>query len=402
MQRVYLDHNATTPMREEAREVLLELTAKLLGNPSSLHAGGRAARAYIAEARERVAQALGVAEDEVTFTSGATEANNLALFGSMEAIDPSPDPNGDRPGLLTIGTEHSSVFEPACALERRGYARHVAAVDRAGLPVLEDVQRLLETERVDVVSISAANGENGAVPDLAGLVRVVSDHGRKHIMFHTDAVQALGRVPLSLDGIDLASFSAHKLGGPPGVGVLWRRAGTPLVPRLFGGAQESELRPGTENAPAIYAAAVAIELAENERVRYAERTDEHTRFLWSELQLALPTARLIGPAFPSTPNDPLAGRRLPNTLCVSIPETDGRVLVTRLDLAGLEASAGSACASGSAEPSHVLQAMGYDDDDARSGLRLSLGRNTSREDCKRASSIMKKVFAPTDASRVTS
>ncbi len=395
MKRVYLDHNATTPMRDEAHAALVELTTKLRGNPSSLHAGGRAARAHVDDARARVATTLGVGEDEVTFTSGATEANNLALFGTLEAL-------GAGAGLLTIGTEHSSVIEPAKVLSTRGFQVHVAAVDGTGLPALEDFERLLRTERIDVVSIAAANGENGAVPDLDSLVRIVDEVGRKPPIFHTDAAQALGRVPLGLERLDLASLSAHKLGGPPGVGVLWRRSGTPLVPRAYGGAQESELRPGTENVPAIYAASLAIEFAQNERARYAERSEEHTRFLWGELQLALPAARLIGPAFRAlgdTGRD--RHRRLPNTLCFSIPETDGRVLVTRLDLAGLEASAGSACASGSAEPSHVLQAMGFDDDDARSGLRLSLGRNTSREDCKHALSILKKLFSPTNASRVT-
>ena len=400
MDRVYLDHNATTPMREEAHEALVELTGKLLGNPSSMHAAGRASRAYIDEARERVASVLAVPESEVTFTSGATEANNLALFGALEAVDPAPRFGEQPPGLLTIGTEHASVIEPARALERRGYALHLAAVDRVGLPVIEDFERRLSYERIDVVSVSAANGENGAVPDLETLVRLVSDRAQNHIIFHTDAVQALGRVDLSLAGIDLATFSAHKLGGPPGVGVLWRRTGTPLAPRLFGGAQENELRPGTENAPSIHAAAIAIELAANERVGYAERTRELTRFLWEELRLAVPSARLVGPAFADSPEGSLAHRRLPNTLCVSIARTEGRVLVTRLALAGLEASAGSACASGSAEPSHVLLAMGYDEDDARAGLRLSLGRNTTRDDCKRASSILEKVFAGTNASRV--
>jgi len=401
MDRVYLDHNATTPMRAEAYEALVELTRKLLGNPSSMHASGRVARACVDEARERVAGVLGVPESEVTFTSGATEANNLALFGAMEAVDPRSRRGEGAPGLLTIGTEHASVLEPARALERGGCGLHLAAVDRTGLPITEDFEQKLSSERVDVVSISAANGENAAVPDLEALVRRANDRARNHIIFHTDAVQALGRVELSLEGLDLATFSAHKLGGPPGVGVLWRRTGTPLAPRLFGGAQENELRPGTENAPSIHAAAIAIELAAKERVGYAARTRELTRFLWEELRLVVPSARLIGPSFTNDVEAPNTNGRLPNTLCVSIPRAEGRILVTSLDLAGLEASAGSACASGSVEPSHVLLAMGYDEDDARSGLRLSLGRNTTRDDCKRASRILEKVFAATNASRVT-
>lgn len=388
MKRAYLDHNATTPMRRAAREAFVELTGKLAGHPSSLHAAGRASRALIDEARARVAETLGTAEDEIVFTSGATEANNLALFGALEA-------RGPGAGLVTLGTEHSSVLEPARALAQRGFSVHHCAVDRAGLPLPEDFERLLREERVDLISVSAANGENGAVPELAALLEQVSNMDGKRPLFHTDAAQALGRVPLDLACIDLASFSAHKLGGPTGVGVLWRRSKTPLVPRTYGGGQEAALRPGTENAAAIYAASIAIDLAEDDRKRYAAATGGHTRHLWEGIQATLPGVRLVGPPLDSR-------RRLPNTLCFSVPETDGRVLVTRLDLAGLEASAGSACASGSAEPSHVLQAMGYDDDTARSGLRLSLGRNTTREDCKRALSILKKLFASTNASRVTS
>ena len=399
MKRVYLDHNATTPLRPEARAAFEEALEDGLANPSSLHASGRRARALVDEARERVARTLGVADDEVVFTSGATEANNLALLGALEAA-------GEGAGLLTTGTEHASVLEPARAARERGFGLQLCDVDRFGFPDLEDLERRLRSERVDVVSIALANGENGAVPAFEGLHSTLDELGEKRPIFHTDGAQALGRVCVDLSRFDLASFSAHKLGGPAGVGVLWRRAGTPLRARTFGGGQEQELRPGTENVAAIHAASIAIELAGSERAMYAERTEARTRALWTGLQRALPEARLVGPPFDvvdEASREALRkGGRLPNTLCFSIPKTDGRVLVTRLDLAGLEASAGSACASGSAEPSHVLQAMGYGDDDARSALRLSLGWNTTRADCEHATDVLEKLFAPTDASRATS
>jgi cysteine desulfurase len=207
-----------------------------------------------------------------------------------------------------------------------------------------------------------------------------------------DAVQALGRVPVRLAewGADLASFSSHKVGGPAGVGILWKRNSVPLRPRTFGGGQELDLRPGTEDVPGIAAAAVAIELAVREQAAVAGRCAELTRWLWTELARALPGLRLLGPPIDSA-------RRLPNTLCLLVPGTDGKVLVTRLDLEGLEVSAGSACASGSLEPSHVLLALGLSSDEARSGLRLSLGRNTSAEECKRALAVFHKLFAPSRA-----
>jgi len=212
-------------------------------------------------------------------------------------------------------------------------------------------------------------------------------------LVHTDAVQALGRIPVPLGagGADLASFSAHKVGGPPGVGILYRRRGVPLAPILFGGDHEGGLRPGTENAAGIACAALAVELAAREREEHASRMAALSRGLWEELASRLPEARLIGP-----PLD--APDRLPNTLCVALGGAQGKVLVTRLDLEGLEVSAGSACASGALEPSHVLSALGLDEEAARAGLRLSLGWSTTRADCKRAVDILVKVARSSRAS----
>lgn len=375
MQRVHLDHNSTTPLRPEARARWLEVADLGLGNPSSLHEAGRRARAIVDEARARVAAALGAHEEEIFFTSGATEANNWALFGCLEAC-------GTGAGLATDPAEHASVLGPARALAALGHPLSWIPVDSSGLVQPLDVAAAVGPG-TRLVSLCAANNETGAVLDLPALSEALRARPGPRPRLHTDAVQALGRLPIRLRewGADLASFSAHKVGGPPGMGVLWRARGVPLAPRLHGGGQELELRPGTENVPGIAAGALAIELAVREQGAYAARTETLTRNLWAELRLALPGARLLGP--------PIASKqRLPNTLCVLVPETDGRVLVTRLDLAGLEVSAGSACASGSVEPSHVLLAMGLTREEARSGLRISVGRNTSAEECKRALAVL--------------
>jgi len=374
MTRVHLDHNATTPLRPEAREALLGALDELQGNPSSVHAAGRAARAQLDVARERVAGALGVLEDDVIFTSGGTEANNLALLGALR----------HRPGaaLVLPSTEHSSVLEPAARLEEEGHPVRRVPVDPAGRVDPEAV--VAEAQGAALVSLAAANNEVGTLGPLARVAGALAEQPQRSLL-HTDAVQALGRVPLDLDGVDLASFSAHKVGGPVGVGVLVRRTRQTLVPNVWGGGQEQGLRPGTENVSAIVAAAVAIEAAVAEQETFAARATKQVMNLWEGLKGAFPEARLLGP-----PLD--AHDRLANTINVLLPAVDGRVLVTRLDLAGLEASAGSACASGSLEPSHVLLAMGLDEERARAGLRLSVGRTTNEEDVRNAVEILRRTL----------
>ena len=379
--RVYLDHNSTSPLRPPVRELWLTLAEEHLGNASSVHAAGRRARALVDDARARTAAALGVHEEEIYFTSGATEANNLALLGVLRACGPGTS-------LALPSTEHSSVLGAAAAwsegagAQRGGPVRFLPS-DTQGLPDPEAL-RAAVAQGVGLVSISAANNETGAAPDLADLLRTLPGPRPR---LHTDAVQALGRLPVRLAewGVDAATFSAHKLGGPPGVGILWRRRGLALAPLMHGGGQELGLRPGTENVAAIAAAALAVELAVREQPAQAVRTGALARELWAELRAALPGLRLVGPPLDSN-------CRLPNTLCLLLSGTDGKVLVTRLDLAGLEVSAGSACASGSVEPSHVLLALGLARDEARSAVRLSLGWNTTREDCKRAAAIFHAEF----------
>lgn len=377
--RVHLDHNATTTIRPEAFEVLCDRTARLRGNPSSVHAAGREARAWLDEARERTAAALSCREDEIVYTSGGTESIQLALAGVLRAA-------GERRGLVTSAVEHSAVLAAADRFEREGRPVVRLPVDARGC-VAVDAALAAADDGIALVSIQAANNELGTLQPVAEIGESLARRGRARPLLHTDAVQALGRVPLDAlrARADLISYSAHKVGGPSGVGVLVRRSGIALEPLLGAGSQESGLRPGTECVPAIAAAAVAIELAVRERAEYAQRTARLCRSLWEQLTHSIPGVRCNGPSIDDA--------RLPNTLNVTLPGVESRTLVARLDLEGLEASAGSACASGSLEPSHVLLALGHDSERARGALRLSLGRTSCEDDVHNAVEILRRTIS---------
>jgi len=384
MSAIYLDHNATTPLRPEARKRWLEVLDSGAANASSVHGSGRRARAIIDQAREQVAASLGVHEDEIFFTSGGTEGNNWALRSGLAMAAPGA-------GLVTTAIEHSSVLSTARAWEQKGGALTLVGVDSDGYPQLDQLRERLHEGCVGLVSVMAANNEVGSLSDLAGVREAIQAAGSE-AYFHTDAVQALGKVKVDLAawGVDLASFSAHKLGGPTGVGFLWKRKGLALPPLIHGGGQENELRSGTENVGGIAAMACAVEFAVREQPSFEKRVRGMLQSMWKELRDAMPGIPCLGPL----PGEP---RSLPNTLCVGLGRSDGKVMITQLDLGGLEASAGSACASGSVEPSHVLLAMGSSDQAARMGLRLSLGRNTTELDCKAATRLLIKLFGASHA-----
>ncbi|MBK7642663.1 MAG: cysteine desulfurase [Planctomycetes bacterium] len=380
MKRVYLDHNATTPMRPQVRAHFEEALEEANGNPSSVHASGRAARARLDSARERVAAALGVDEDEILFTSGGTESDNLAVLGTLRGAPGA--------GMVTSAIEHSAVLEAGVAAEREGHPLTRVRVDSQGRVDPEELLAAVRERAPALVSLMAANNEVGSLGPLAELGLGLRALGKLRPVFHTDAVQALGRAPLELRawGLDLASFSAHKLGGPLGVGVLYKRKGLKLLALQYGGGQELGLRPGTENVAALSAAALAIELAQREHAQHIPRMRALCSSFWEQVQRVLPQAAVNGP-------DPSAQDRLCNTLNLSLPGIDGRVLVARLDLEGLEVSAGSACASGSLEASHVLLAMGRANEDARAGVRISFGWNSTSEDVHGAVDILRRTFS---------
>jgi cysteine desulfurase len=345
--RVYLDHNASAPLRPEARDAMAA-ALDVVGNPSSAHREGARARALVEKARADVAALVGAAPAEIVFTSGATEANNLAL-------------RGVRPGaLVTTAIEHASVLETARAL---GGRVATVRVDPFGRVAAHDVVAAC-TDDTTLVSVGLANGEVGSIAPVAEIAAALAGRG---VVVHTDAAQAAGRIPVDVArlGADLVSLSAHKLGGPAGVGALWVRRGVVLSPQTTGGPQERDRRAGTENVVGIAGFGAAARAAK------AAVTPTLRDRLWDGIRAALPDAILNGPA---------DGPRLPNTLNVSIPGVAGESLLILLDLAGVAASLGSACAAGAPEPSHVLRAMGRSDAEARNGLRLSLGPPTTADD----------------------
>ncbi len=376
---VYLDHNATSPLRPEVRDHWWGLLGDNLGNPSSLHVSGRRARAVVDEARERVAGALSVPEQDVIFTPSGSSANSLILLGGVRAA-------GLECGLITSTIEHAAVLEPAEALERAGHFVERVPVDREGRVEASAVAAAVAKHTGPLwVSVMAANNEVGTCAPIASIAKAARGAGRR-VWIHTDAVQCLGKLPIDLPSwdVDAATLSPHKVGGPLGVGILIVREELPIEPLIYGGGQERGLIAGTEDAARCSAAALAVELAVQEGHEIHESLRERTQSLWQALQERIPGVELHGPALE-------CAERLPNTLNIGLPGIDGRVLVTRLDLEGLSTSAGSACASGAIEPSHVLLAMGYPESEARAALRLSIGRNTTQADVTRAADMLARV-----------
>ena len=353
--RIYLDHNATTPLREAVAEAMAAALRAPFGNPSSVHAEGAAARAALERARGQVAALFGASPGEVVFTAGASEANNLALQGFLRG----PAARGRH--VVTSAVEHPSVAEPLAALEREGWRVTRVPVDADGLLDPARLEAALGPETA-LVSLLWANNETGVVQPLE---RLLPPLVRRGLAVHVDATQAAGKLPIDLRRlpVHLLSASAHKLNGPKGVGCLVVRAGLGLEPWVRGGPQERLRRGGTENVPGVVGFGLACELAAADLApRSAALTDLRDR-LWEGIASKIPRVRRNG-----APH-----ALLPNTLNVEFEAADGEALLQALDLEGIAVSAGAACASGSLEPSHVLLAMGRSPSEARGALRFSLG-----------------------------
>ena len=367
----YLDHAATTPMLPAALEALMEQSARV-GNPSSLHTCGRAARAVVEEARERIGAALGARPSEVVFTSGGTESDNLAVKGAWlarRAADPALD------GVVASGIEHHAVLDPVEYLATsRGVRVTWLEPDRCGHIDPDSLREALAPGGVAVASVMWANNEVGTVQPVAELAAVAREHG---VPFHTDAVQAVAHLPVRFDesGADLMTVSAHKIGGPVGVGALLARRDAPLVPIAHGGGQERQVRSGTLDAAGIHAFAVALEETVAGRDVEAKRVlGLRDRLIEGALGLGLG----ISVSGCWTAGD--ATRRLPGNAHLLVPGCEGDSLLYLLDAAGVECSTGSACQAGVPQPSHVLLAMGHTDAQARGALRLSLGHTSTEAD----------------------
>ena len=356
--RIYLDHNATTPVEPEAADAMAAALRDHFGNPSSVHAFGQQAKALLDEARTAVARLLGASPAEVVFTGSGTEADNLALRGVQPRSPASP-----RPHLIVSAIEHEAVGQTARALADLGWQTTVLPVDGAGLVNPDDLRQAIG-HGASLVSVMHANNETGTIQPISTLAGIAHEHGA---LFHTDAVQSAGKVPLDVAalGVDLLSIAAHKFGGPKGVGALWMRRGVSLSPALTGGRQERGRRAGTENVPGIAGLGVAARRA-IDRVGRSSAVAALRDRLEGELLRRIPGTAVNG--------DPV--RRLPNTTSISFDGVEGESLVIALDLEGIAVSAGSACSSGTYEPSHVLRALGLPPGRVQSAVRFSLGPYT--------------------------
>jgi cysteine desulfurase len=366
---IYADYNATTPLDPEVRAAMNEALDVSFGNPSSIHSAGQAARRLVDRARAQVAGLIGAAPDEIIFTSGGTEADNLAVLGVAGAA------LEGRKGIVTSAVEHKAVLDPCAFLQTKGHAVSVLPVDGDGRVDLAALEAAVKTD-VALVSLMLANNDTGTIQPVAEAAQVVKSCGA---LVHTDAVQAAGKLPIDVKtlGVSLLSFSSHKIHGPKGAGALFVRYGTRLASLVHGGRQERTLRPGTENVPAIVGFGKACELArtrlEADTRRVAELRDHFER----QILASVSGTRING-----------GSNRLPNTANIAFAGLDGEAITINLDMMGMAVSTGAACSSADKTPSHVLVAMGQSAAEARSSVRFSFGRDTSDEEIDRATSLV--------------
>jgi cysteine desulfurase len=388
---IYLDYNATTPLCREARDAMLPYLEQHFGNPSSVHAAGRAARAAIDDARDKLAALLRAKPHEIIFTSGGTESNNLAVLGLARHRAP-------QKHLISCRTEHHAVLNAIEHLEKReGFEVTWLNVSRDGLV---DLEQLAKTIRPDtaLVSIMTANNETGVIQPMAQISEICRARGA---LLHSDMVQSFGKsasrtdssggeIDVDLSWCDAASFAAHKFYGPKGAGLLFLRSGLAIEPIFFGGAHENERRPGTENVAAIAGMAAAADATVARQEPEQEREKKLRDQLWEKIRV--PHAKQNGDASP----------RLANTLNVSFPGIDSETMLMALDLEGVCASSGSACMVGSVVASHVLLAMGLPMERARSAIRFSLGTLTSTGEIEQTASAIERIVTRLSQSKATS
>jgi len=381
MHPIYLDHNATTPLRPEVLEAMLPYLHTHFGNPSSIHGAGRRAKQGLETAREQIAALIHCRPSEILFTSGGTESNNLALGGVLR----SARARGSH--VVTTAIEHSSILEPLQALGPDGVDATLLPVNDEGRVEAGPLVAAIRSDTV-LVSIGLANHEIGTIQPVTALSRITKE---RKVPLHVDAVQAAGKVPIDVDvlGVDLLSLSAHKIYGPKGIGALYVRKGTAISPLLHGGPQEREKRAGTENVAAAVGFGIAATLAAQE----LETNAAHCLLLKSKLRDTV-LLRISG-TYVNGPTDDC----LPNTVNLGFTDTTGEGLMMGLDLAGIAVSTGSACAAGSLEPSHVLLALGRDPEAAKSALRFSVGKDTTEAEIAHVLDVLPRVVERVRAAR---
>jgi cysteine desulfurase len=375
MRRIYLDHAATTPTHPEVVKAMLPFFSDAFGNPSSIYSYGQEARGAVEEARIKVAELIGAGNEEIVFTSGGTEADNFALKGVAYANEH----KGNH--IITTALEHHAVLETCKFLEGSGFKITCLPVDKYGLVDPDDVKKAI-TNKTILISVMHANNEVGTIEPVEEIGRIAREAG---IYFHSDAVQTAGHIPVSVDGlrVDLLSISGHKLYGPKGVGALYVRKGTKLVPLMHGGEHEKRRRAGTENVPGIVGLGKAAELAGQEMGKETERLAYLRDKLIKGLEKKVDHIRLNG--HPT--------KRLPNNVNVSVDFVEGESMILNLDLEGICASTGSACSSASLEPSHVLLALGSSPEQAHGSLRFTLGKENAEADIERVLAVLPGIVA---------
>jgi len=369
--RIYLDHNATTPPSEAVVEQMTSTLRQEFGNPSSVHHFGQRAKAIIDGARSAVAALIGADPGDVVFTGGGTESDNLAIRGIAEALEPS-----GRKHLIATAIEHEAVLNTLKALARRGWKTTLLPVDESGI-VSPDALRSAITDDTALVSVMHANNEIGTVQPIAELAAIARE---RRAVFHSDAVQSAGKIPIDVKalGVDLLSISAHKFYGPKGVGAMWIRRGVRLQAPLTGGKQERSRRAGTENVAGIAGMGVAA------REAIAKMDSEATRLAALRDRLEDGILRIVS----GTALNGVRSPRVPNTTNISFDRTEAESLLIALDLEGVAVSTGSACSSGTLEPSHVLKAMGFPSHRTQNSLRFSLGAANTDADIDRVIAVM--------------
>ena len=375
MKSLYFDYCATTPLHPQVRQAMAVSLDEAYGNPSSMHLMGQRARHMVDKARLKVASEIGATSEEIIFTSGATEANNMALLGVMQALAP------EKNHLITSAIEHHAILHTAQALENKGFQVSYLPVDKYGRVDPDEVRGAIR-EDTGLISIMLVNNETGAIQPVPQISQIAHKHG---ILMHTDAVQALGCLTVNVDalGADLMSLSAHKIYGPKGIGALYLRQGTPIQPLLHGGSQERKLRPGTENVPGIVGLGAAVELVSQQRPQAAERLTQLRALLVQGLQDTFPGVIINGPKEQVSPH----------VVSVSFPGVVGEMLLFHLSRLGIAASMGSACTAEDIEPSHVLMAMGLPLAQIEGTLRLSMGYATTTNEIEQMLTSLLQVIA---------
>ncbi|MGO9146905.1 MAG: cysteine desulfurase NifS [Desulfomonilia bacterium] len=370
MDRIYLDHAATTPVAPEVAQAMLPYMTQSYGNASSLHSFGQEAKGAIENSRDHAASIIGAKPEEIVFTSGGTESDNFVLKGVALARKD----KGNH--IITSAIEHHAVLETCKFLETQGFSVTYLGVDEYGLVYPDDVKKAV-TDKTILISIMHANNEIGTIEPIADIGTIARDHG---IYFHTDAVQTFGHYPIDVDvlNVDLLSASGHKLYGPKGVGMLYIRKGTRIAPLLHGGDQERRRRASTLNVPGIVGFGRAVELAKGEMKEETARQSALRDRLIEGLLSSIEDSRLNGHL----------AKRLPNNANISIAYVEGEAMLLTLDMEGIAVSTGSACTSSSLEPSHVLAAIGLPIELAHGSLRLTLGRNTTHHEIERVIEVL--------------